>query len=178
MGRMTRLRWAVRCVAAIAALVCAHAAADVRPLHRLSTIDQIVAVDAEPLPAGLTLPRAALAHLVRAVATDIDADGDLDVVASDGSLDLTVWVNDGTGHFTRKDPAPATDWQRDPVPPVVTDHEATSELSVQNIVPLPGRDCTALVGMLDASSGAAIRDDAALPARRVATRSPRAPPAA
>jgi len=43
--------------------------------------------------------------VVAAAMADIDADGDLDLVASDGSLDLLVWSNDGTGHFTRKYPA-------------------------------------------------------------------------
>jgi len=44
-------------------------------------------------------------RVVAAAMADIDADGDLDLVASDGSLDLLVWSNDGTGHFTRKYPA-------------------------------------------------------------------------
>jgi hypothetical protein len=60
---------------------------------------------AAALPAALTPP--ALdpdLHLVSMVAADIDADGDLDVVASNGSLDLVVWTNDGTGHLTRKYP--------------------------------------------------------------------------
>jgi len=43
--------------------------------------------------------------VVAAAMADIDADGDLDLIASDGSLDLLVWSNDGTGHFTRKYPA-------------------------------------------------------------------------
>src|SRR5215472_12938354 len=44
-------------------------------------------------------------RVIAAAMADIDADGDLDLVASDGSLDLLVWSNDGTGHFTRKYPA-------------------------------------------------------------------------
>ncbi len=43
-------------------------------------------------------------RVVAAALADIDADGDLDVVAFDGSLDLLVWSNDGTGHFTRRYP--------------------------------------------------------------------------
>ena len=43
--------------------------------------------------------------VVAAALADIDADGDLDLVASDGTLDLLVWSNDGSGHFTRKYPA-------------------------------------------------------------------------
>ena len=41
-------------------------------------------------------------QFVAVVAADIDADGDLDVVAVDGSLHLLVWVNDGSGQFARK----------------------------------------------------------------------------
>ena len=40
------------------------------------------------------------------IAEDIDADGDLDVVANDGSLDLIVWTNDGSGRL--EPPARAT----------------------------------------------------------------------
>src|SRR5262245_60372818 len=35
-------------------------------------------------------------RFVAIVAADIDADGDLDVVASDSSLQLHIWVNDGS----------------------------------------------------------------------------------
>jgi hypothetical protein len=44
------------------------------------------------------------ADLVAAVTADIDADGDLDVVATDQALNLLVWVNDGSGHLTRQRP--------------------------------------------------------------------------
>jgi len=56
-------------------------------------------------PAGLTsAAEDAAADIVSAVTADIDADGDLDVVATDQSLNLLVWVNDGTGHLTRQWP--------------------------------------------------------------------------
>ena len=50
--------------------------------------------------------------VVAAALADIDADGDLDLIATDGTLDLLVWSNDGSGHFTRKYPghAPADGW--------------------------------------------------------------------
>jgi hypothetical protein len=58
--------------------------------------------------ATLQLPGVELGtKVVAAALADIDADGDLDLVATDGSLDLLVWSNDGTGHFARKYPAPA-----------------------------------------------------------------------
>ena len=41
-------------------------------------------------------------RLVALVASDIDADGDLDLVANDGSLDLLVWINDGTQYLQRR----------------------------------------------------------------------------
>jgi hypothetical protein len=56
-------------------------------------------------------------QLVSMVTNDIDADGDLDVVANDGSLDLIVWINDGTGHLTRRKTRPASDVQPDAAGP-------------------------------------------------------------
>jgi hypothetical protein len=63
-----------------------------------------------PEPARVTLPAgfaaavdlATSSQFVRVVADDIDRDGDIDVVASDGTLDLLVWENDGAGHFSRR----------------------------------------------------------------------------
>ena len=56
------------------------------------------------------------------VATDIDRDGDIDVVATT-DRSFTVWVNDGAGHLTAQRPsdsgpaidahAPATTWRGD-----------------------------------------------------------------
>lgn len=67
-----------------------------------ATIDQPLRETALHLPGvepGTKVVAAALA--------DIDADGDLDLIASDGTLDLLVWSNDGSGHFTRKYPGHA-----------------------------------------------------------------------
>ena len=47
------------------------------------------------------------------VASYIDDDGDLDLVASDGSLDLLVWINDGTGHLTRRYARQSGGWSED-----------------------------------------------------------------
>ena len=51
------------------------------------------------LPAGFsaTVSLATRQRFVRVVADDIDKDGDLDVVANVGSLNLLVWENDGAG---------------------------------------------------------------------------------
>lgn len=57
------------------------------------------------LPKGLTFANAerdadAVRKFFALVATDLDADGDIDVIASNGALDLLVWINDGSGHLT------------------------------------------------------------------------------
>lgn len=55
------------------------------------------------LPGVLTPPSVPPGwQLLSVIADDIDADGDLDLVANDGSLDLIVWINDGTGHLSRQ----------------------------------------------------------------------------
>ena len=56
------------------------------------------------LPAGFAaaVDLATSSQFVRVVADDIDRDGDIDVVASDGTLNLLVWENDGAGHFSRR----------------------------------------------------------------------------
>jgi hypothetical protein len=58
------------------------------------------------LPPGLTIPRddPSIQDALRVVASDIDDDGDLDLVANEGSLEIAVWENDGAGHLTRKQP--------------------------------------------------------------------------
>jgi hypothetical protein len=59
------------------------------------------------VPAGLRLSGDPADGLVAAVTADIDADGDLDVVATDRALNLLIWVNDGTGRLTRQRPRQA-----------------------------------------------------------------------
>jgi hypothetical protein len=75
--------------------------------------------------------------LVSIIAADIDADGDLDVVASDSSLQLHIWVNDGAGHFTRRRPSGSTTWRGEPTGPTVDNRPATSQVSAQNDPPSP-----------------------------------------
>ena len=40
------------------------------------------------------------------IESDIDQDGDLDLVAVTPSSDVLVWINDGRGHFTRRQTSP------------------------------------------------------------------------
>jgi len=63
--------------------------------------------------AAVTSAGADPGRFVSIVAADIDDDGDLDVVASDSSLHLHVWVNDGSGHFTRQRPHKSQAWRAD-----------------------------------------------------------------
>jgi hypothetical protein len=67
----------------------------------------------ETLPLSFAPPLDPGIRLVALVASDIDADGDLDLVASDGSLDLLVWINDGAGHLTRQYGKRASGWNSD-----------------------------------------------------------------
>ena len=69
-------------------------------------------------------------QLVAAAVADLDADGDLDLVATDGSLDLLVWDNDGAGHFTRKYPKHAPAGALKPRDGSVDDGPANGTVSV------------------------------------------------
>src|SRR5438445_193704 len=90
----------------LASLACSGSVGAARTVALESTLD----VTDPAFTTGGTLPPgfaaavdAATAKLfVRVVAYDIDNDGDLDIVANDGTLELLVWENDGTGHFARK----------------------------------------------------------------------------
>ena len=101
----------LRSAAASLVVVCAFFAADERPQFPPAPTARPIGLDAvtpDPtagagLPAGFStaIDFATVARFVRVVASDIDRDGDIDVVASVGTLDLLVWANDGTGHFSR-----------------------------------------------------------------------------
>jgi hypothetical protein len=86
------------------------------------------------LPAGfaLAIDRATSDQFVRVVADDFDFDGDIDVVASLGSLDLAVWKNDGAGHFTRQPPSHHTSLQTQPPAPSVDGDPLASNEWIQN----------------------------------------------
>jgi hypothetical protein len=88
------------------------------------------------LPRGFTLPSGdADLNVSSVVTTDLDADGDLDIVAADrssGGISIVVWVNDGAGRLTRKAPAPAGHLASEPAAPTVDEHQATVMASVQS----------------------------------------------
>jgi hypothetical protein len=74
-------------------------------------------------------------EFVAVVTADIDADGDLDVVAASESLELFVWTNDGTGHLTRQTPHRSPGWQPMPGAPAVSPLDAGSTFFVGNDSP-------------------------------------------
>jgi hypothetical protein len=124
---MLSKRALVRAIAAIAtltALLCGSSAprsglsaATAKAAVAGSNIARVLGASAAfhlgHVPQGLTLAQAeagAARRFFALVTTDLDADGDDDVIASNGALDLLVWINDGSGHLTaRRGPAPY--WQ-------------------------------------------------------------------
>jgi len=90
---------------------------------------------ARQLPRGFTLPSADVNLLVSSLITaDLDADGDLDIVAADssnGGIGIVVWVNDGAGRLTRKAPAPKGNLASEPAAPSIDERQTTVMASVQ-----------------------------------------------
>jgi hypothetical protein len=88
-------------------------------------------------PAGFaaTVDRATRDQFIGVVAGDVDHDGDVDVVASLGSLDLAVWRNDGAGHFTRLPSGGHDTVQAEPAAPSVDNDLSPSHEWIQNAGP-------------------------------------------
>jgi hypothetical protein len=113
--RLTRSRLAV--LAVLLALSAGSRHVDERGWTVGSSTDRPRAVEATTLLASLPSYLAPTfepgQRLVAMVASDIDDDGDLDLVGDDGSLDLLVWINDGTGHLTRRYARQSGGWNED-----------------------------------------------------------------
>ena len=107
-----------------------------------------------PLPAGFaaTVDRATSDRFVRVVAGDVDRDGDIDVVASLGSLDLMVWTNDGAGHFTRLASSSHTALQNQPPAPTVDGDSLASNEWIQNDLPRADVESRRACGIDDPAS--------------------------
>lgn len=91
---------------------------DAPAMSALPTVDHPQTFEASTLVAALPLrlesPLEPGLRVVALAASDIDDDGDLDLVASDGSLELLVWINDGAGHMTRRYGRHSSGWLNDP----------------------------------------------------------------
>jgi hypothetical protein len=87
------------------------------------------------LPQGFVLPSADGDIKVSSlVAADLDADGDLDIVASEGaegSLAILVWENDGAGRLTRREPTKQRSLDNVPSSPSFEQHQSDTPASVQ-----------------------------------------------
>jgi len=92
---------------------------------------------AKQLPAGFILPSSDVDLKVSSlVAADLDADGDLDIVAAaNGSPDIVVWVNDGEGRLTRKLPERPKTLGSEPPAPSVDQGSTTIAASIQSDSP-------------------------------------------
>ena len=94
---------------------------------------------AKQLPDGLMLPSSDVnLDVASLVAADLDADGDLDIVAADtsaGSLGIVVWVNDGAGHLTRERPADGRSLATEPASPSIEHRQGTVPASTQPNTP-------------------------------------------
>jgi hypothetical protein len=91
------------------------------------------AVAAE-LPKGFELPSADIDVEVSSLVTaDVDADGDLDIVAagSSASPGIFVWLNDGAGRLTRRRPAPVKTVGAEPAAPTVERRQGGTPASIQ-----------------------------------------------
>jgi len=131
------------------------------------------------IPADLTnAPDDLEGGLVAAVRADIDADGDLDLVATDRALNLLVWVNDGSGHFTRERPRRAAGVSTSAPAPTLERRSHASLLSTVVDPPAAGLpQCPALDDGLPCATRPPAADPFAL--RSTASDRPsRAPPAA
>lgn len=97
------------------------------------------------LPAGFVLPSADVDLKISSlVAADLDADGDLDIVAAGnaaGSIGIVVWVNDGDGRLTRKSPERANTLGIEPGAPSFEQQRTTVIASIQPDIPAVQSGC-------------------------------------
>jgi hypothetical protein len=181
---MTRRLWTTvwRAMVLLVTLLCgvtphdaARAGQPMIPLSEPSPADRDVV-----LPAGFAaaVDRATSDQFVRVAAGDVDRDGDIDVVASLGSLDLIVWTNDGAGHFTRLPSSQRPSLQTQPPAPAVDGDSLASNEWIQND---RGTVHVALLGpIVDAAPRAAVAAsiNSVTPQSGPRARSSRAPPLA
>jgi hypothetical protein len=104
-------------------------------LSQTRSYDSVELPVAGQLPSGFTLPASDVELTVSSLVTaDLDADGDLDIVAADrsnGVIGIVVWVNDGGGRLTRKAPAPRGNVASEPAAPSLDERQGTVMASVQ-----------------------------------------------
>lgn len=94
---------------------------------------------ATAVPQGFVLPSSDVDVKVSSlVAADLDDDGDLDIVASEGasgSVAILVWENDGAGRLTRREPKQQRSLEGGPASPSFERHQRETPASVQTDSP-------------------------------------------
>jgi len=134
-----KMRWIGVAVSVIAIAASLSGSAWLQPstahASRLRSYQPVDLPVAGQLPQGFTLPSSDVNLPVSSLITaDLDADGDLDIVAADrsnGGIGIVVWVNDGAGRLTRKTPASKGNLAGEPASPSLDEHQATVMVSVQ-----------------------------------------------
>ena len=170
--------WIARLVLVAAALAAAVPA----PVPETRTADSSVLLEPAHTPADLpSALRASLSRetvtLVSAIAADIDADGDLDIVGSDDHLSLVVFVNDGEGHLSRASSRHPRTLDAEPDGPSLTQRGSSRVVSLQTDPPTIAPDAAPGIGV---DAHARVRRDGRdlLVPADISFGVPRAPPAA
>jgi hypothetical protein len=177
---LTRRRFAR--LAALTALVCiAWIPVHGRTVSRHGELSSRSTFEASVWAAALPQVLTAMAvppgwQLVSMIADDIDADGDLDVVASDGSLDLIVWINDGTGRLNRQGSRKASGPPQSLSGPGLSDQAPGSQAVASIPTSTPQTDSSITFCLIDQSRARSTEPNDPSPTFFVSTRSPRGPP--
>jgi hypothetical protein len=174
---LTRLR--LLGLAVLVALSGGSQRVEVRAWTVGASADHSQAVEATTLLASLPSNLAPTLEpglqLVAMVAADIDDDGDLDLVGDDGSLNLLVWINDGTGHLTRRYAHPSGGWSEDAQ--TANDdasHTTVSAVAASSVSLGPGP--TLSLALTDNGALRSAYDQPHLDSCSARSQSPRAPP--
>jgi hypothetical protein len=176
----TMKRLALICTATVALLAAmvGHVHLPQAAALNLVRFRQIHSV-AKQLPAGFVLPSSDVDLKISSfVAADLDADGDLDIVASDaanGSVHILVWVNDGAGRLTRKHPEPPKSLGTVPPGPSVNEQYTTVVALLQPDSPAVQSASSWWATLPERSAPHAI--DTTAVSTTVSTRRSRSPPA-
>ncbi len=126
--------WGIVALLALAATLVGHVRLPqaARAMSRMSFRELQPAGD--QLPAGFVLPSSdADLRISSLIAADLDADGDLDIVAAGtvtNPVGIVVWVNDGGGRLTRKSPEQSRSLAAELPSPAVDRQRTTAVASV------------------------------------------------
>jgi hypothetical protein len=122
-ARFGRLLYGIALLSAMFAFDNARSAAGSAPASAGPAREQVSFVASLTLPAGFSdAVDAATAQRFQHVATfDVDNDGDLDIAANVGTLELLVWENQGGGHFSLISPRRGAVFQAEPPGPALGD---------------------------------------------------------